>query len=397
MNPMKIGRSLPPAAAPLGWRDVCHGIAGAFTPRRSLRAREEEIGQEFGVAHVFLVSSGTAALRLTLTALKSLSTRTDAVLPAYTCFSVPAAILKAGLRPVLCDITPATFDFDHRLLEQTLTSRTLCVIAHHLFGIPSDIERTRATCRAQGAFVVEDAAQAMGAEQNGRKLGTMGDVGIFSFGRGKNVTSGSGGAIITNSDQIARAIALHYVDVPSPTLWEALKDLISLVLMAVFIRPRLYWIPAALPFLRLGETVFPKEVPVRRLSGIKAGILRDWQKRLARSNQIRSETADYFRQRIRFRGSAGQSHPYLRLPLLAASPKEKARLCSLSKARGLGLSAAYPTAVNEIPEIQSAVNGHQFPSARKVAANLLTLPTHQLLVEKDKRALATLCRDSRFA
>ena len=167
--------------------------------------------------------------------------------------------------------------------------------------------------------------------------------------------------------------------------------------MAVFIRPRLYWIPAALPFLRLGETVFPTEVPVKRLSGIKAGILRNWQSRLARSNQIRSETVDYFRQRIPFRGGPGKSHPYLRLPILAASPSEKARLYSFSKAHGLGLSAAYPTPVNEIPEIRSALNGQQFPSARKVAANLLTLPTHQWLVEKDKRTLATLCRDSRFA
>jgi perosamine synthetase len=394
---MKIGRSLPPAAAPLGWRDVCHGLTGAFRPRRSIRAREEELRREFGVTHVFPVSSGSAALRLALTALKSLSSGTDVVMPAYTCFSVPAAIMKAQLRPVLCDITPSTFDFDHGLLEKTLTSRTLCVIAHHLFGIPSDIGRIRDICRARGVFVVEDAAQAMGVEQNGHKLGTMGDVGVFSFGRGKNITCGSGGVIVTNSAEIAEAIARHYRDVPSPTLWEDLKDFVSLVLMAIFIRPRLYWIPAALPFLHLGETVFPREVPVRRLSGIKAGVLRNWQNRLARSNRIRSETADDLRQRLPFRAAPGGSHPYLRLPILASSPKEKDRLCSFSKAHGLGLSVAYPTPVNEIPEIGAVVNGQQFPSARKVAANLLTLPTHEWLVEKDMRALTTLCRDSRSA
>jgi dTDP-4-amino-4,6-dideoxygalactose transaminase len=394
---MKIGRSLPPAAAPLGWRDVWHGIAGAFAPRRALRAREDELRREFGVAHVFPVSSGTAALRLALTALKSLSPGTDVVMPAYTCFSVPAAILKAGLRPVLCDIVPSTFDFDPGLLERTLTSGTLCVIAHHLFGVPSDIGSIRAACRARGIFVVEDAAQAMGAEQNGRKLGTAGDVGIFSFGRGKNVTCGSGGVVITNSPEIAEAIARHYRDVPSPTPWENLKDFVTLVLMAIFIRPRLYWIPAALPFLRLGETVFPKEVPVRRLSGIKAGILRDWQERLARSNQIRSETADYFRQRMPRRVAQRESHPYLRLPILAESPKEKQRLYAFSRAHGLGLSLAYPTPVDEIPEIRAAINGQRFPSAGRIAANLLTLPTHHWLLEKDKRALADLCRDSRPA
>jgi dTDP-4-amino-4,6-dideoxygalactose transaminase len=394
---MRIGRSLPPAAAPLGWKDVWHGVTGACRARRSLRAREEEIRREFGVAHVFLVSSGSAGLRLALTALKSLSAGTEAVMPAYTCFSVPAAILKAGLRPVLCDIGPSTFDFDHDLLEGTLTSSTLCVIAHHLFGIPSDIERTRATCRARGIFVVEDAAQAMGAEQHGRKLGTLGDVGIFSFGRGKHVTCGSGGAIVTNSSRIAEAIALRYRDVPPPSRWETLKDFVTLVLMAILIRPRLYWIPTALPFLRLGETVFPTDVPVRRLSGMKAGVLHNWQIRLARSNRIRSETADYFRQHMPPSVADVGPHPYLRLPILAASPKDKQRLYSFSKAHGLGMSLAYPTPVNEIPEVRATVNGRQFPSARKIAATLVTVPTHQWLLEKDKRALADVCRDSRSA
>jgi dTDP-4-amino-4,6-dideoxygalactose transaminase len=121
------------------------------------------------------------------------------VIPAYTCFSVPAAVLKAGLRPVLCDINPSTFDFDHALLERTLNGNTLCVVAHHLFGIPSNIERVRALSRARGIFVVEDAAQAMGVESHGRSLGTLGDVGLFSLGRGKAITCGSGGIIVTNS------------------------------------------------------------------------------------------------------------------------------------------------------------------------------------------------------
>jgi hypothetical protein len=207
---MKIGRTMPPAAAPLGWLDLWHGIAGVFRPERLLRALEDGLREEFGVRHVFLVSSGKAALMVTLKALRSLSPRREVVTPAYTCFSVPAAIVHAGLRPAPCDIDPSTFDFDHALLERTLTDDTLCVIAHHLFGVPSAIDRIRALCEAQHIFVVEDAAQAMGTESGGRKLGTLGDVGIFSLGRGKNITCGSGGIIVTNSDRIADAIALEY-------------------------------------------------------------------------------------------------------------------------------------------------------------------------------------------
>src|SRR5436189_5795420 len=124
---MKIGRTIPPAAAPIRLKDVWYGLQGLVSPDGALKAAEDGIREEFGVAHVFLVSSGTAALALTLTVLKSLSPRREVVLPAFTCFSVPAAILNAGLRPVLCDISSSTFDFDHALLQETINEQTLCV------------------------------------------------------------------------------------------------------------------------------------------------------------------------------------------------------------------------------------------------------------------------------
>src|SRR5258705_5693082 len=162
---MKLGRTLPPAAAPLCWRDLLSGIAGIISPERALRVLEAEIRLHFGVRHVFLVSSGTAALTMTLMALRALggsNRRTPVVIPAYTCFSVPAAVLRAGLRPVLCDIDSTTFDFDHTALDGVLDGETLCVVAHHLFGIASNVERTRALCHARGIAVLEEARQAMG-------------------------------------------------------------------------------------------------------------------------------------------------------------------------------------------------------------------------------------------
>src|SRR5438045_8484293 len=100
---MRIGRTVPPAAAPLGWADLWHGVGGALGPAAAIRALEADLRSEFGVRDLFTVSSGTAALTLALVALRSLSPRRDVVLPAFTCFSVPAAVIAAGLRPVLCD------------------------------------------------------------------------------------------------------------------------------------------------------------------------------------------------------------------------------------------------------------------------------------------------------
>ena len=385
---MRIGRTLPPAAAPLRCRDLCHGVLGMLSPDDSIRQLEDSIRKYFGARHVFLVSSGKAALTMTLMGLKASSQRTEVIIPAYTCFSMPAAVLSAGLKPILCDINPSTFDFDHEQLEATLNDNTLCVVAHHLFGIPSDIERVRALCHQRGIIVIEDAAQAMGVESSGRKLGTLGDVGIFSLGRGKNITCGSGGIVVTQSDRVADALRTQWPRLESPLAAEVLKDFAKLVFMAIFIRPRLYWIPAALPFLRLGQTIFPKTVSVKRLSGMQAGLLHNWQRRLTQSNQCRSETAASVSRQMSLSLPQGPSHPYLRLPILAATPQRRQHIHSFAQRRGLGLSVAYPTPINEIPEISHMFDGKRFPSARRVSEHILTIPNHQWISENDKKAIA---------
>ena len=394
---MRIGRTLPPAAAPLAWIDAWHGIAGAIEGPRAVRALEEDFRREFDVRHVFSLSSGTAALAITLAALKSLSSRRDVVIPAFTCFSVAAAVVQAGLRPVLCDVDPTTFDFDEAQLAEAVNGRTLCVIAHHLFGVPAAIAAARQVCERHGAFLVEDAAQALGIDAAAGRLGTLGDAGIFSFGRGKNVTCGSGGMVMTNSTPIAAAIARQHASVAMASRADQLKAFLKTVLMMIFIRPSLYWIPAALPFLGLGRTTYPARIAINRLSGCQAGLLRRWRRRLAGSNDARAAAVAYFTRELSLGPARDQARPYLRLPIVAPDAKAPQRVYALSQKRGLGVSVAYPTPINEIPEIASVFNGQRFPSARRLSERLLTLPTHHWLSERDKRAIADLCRDLRAA
>lgn len=392
---MRIGRTIPPAAAPVGLKHLAHGLAALCSPHRTLRELEHDICAYFGVRRVFLVSSGTAALTLTLTAMKSLSPRTEVIIPAYTCFSVPAAVLKAGLRPVPCDIDPSNFDYDHALLERALKSTTLCVVAHHLFGVPSNIERIRALCRSHRIFVIEDAAQAMGIDVDGRYLGTLGDAGIFSLGRGKHLTCGSGGIIVTSSPDVAAALTREYLLVPASSVIDAARDFLTLLFMAIFIRPWLYWIPASLPFLRLGETIFPARISVTRLSAMKAGFLKNWQSRLARANRVRTQAAAYFSQRLPGPGSHTSRQAYLRFPVFAKSRTDRERLHASASSSGLGLALAYPSPVSDIPEVRAAsfAARKSFPAARDVVDRLVTIPTHELLTEHDKRRIADLCID----
>lgn len=401
---MNIQRTIPPAAAPIDFKNIFHGLTGIFNGKRHIEKLKEEVIKYFDIKHVFLISSGKAAITLILLALKSLSSKKQVLIPAYTCFSVPSAIVKAGLKVSLCDIGSKAFDFDYKLLQKAINKDTLCVIPNHLFGIPSDIERIKEICKDNDIFIVEDAAQAMGGTYNGKKLGTIGDVGFFSLGRGKNITCGSGGIIITNSDQIANAIAMCYSKLEKPGFLEDIKEFLQVMLMNLFIRPSFYWLPAGLPFLKLGQTTFYKDFPIKRLSGMKAGLLHGWQEKLEEANQIRRKNAEYFeerlrlrlrsrqklRLRLRLRLSNGNTVSFLRLPLMAESREIRDEIFSLSNKKGLGVSAMYPMPINEIEEIRNQFNGSVFPSAKRISETLLTIPTHHLLSEKDKERISIL-------
>lgn len=388
---MKIKYSIPPAAAPICPKDLWNGLAGMFSGKNNICRLEEEIKEHFGSRHVFLVSSGKAALTLILTALKTVSPgRMEVLIPAYTCFSVPSAIVKAGLKVSLCDIDLSTLDFDYKLLEGTVNENTLCVVPNHLFGVPSNMDMINGICKARGTFVVEDAAQAMGGRYNGKMLGTIGDAGFFSLGRGKNVTSGGGGIIITNSDEIGGAIGREYSRLYSPRVTEDLKELLRSVALSLFIRPSLYWFPSGLPLLRLGETIFYRDFPVKKLSGMKAGLLKGWRKRLQDSNRIHEENSAYFLKMLKSMTGKDSSIPYIRLPIVMKNKESKDMIFTASNELGLGISKMYPTPVNEIDEIKNQFNGHAYPSAKKVAERLITIPTHHLLTERSKKEIGEL-------
>ncbi len=390
---MKIMRTIPPAAPPLGLSDILHGAAGLFAGKGYIRDFEDGLRKHFGVRHVFTVSSGKAALFIILKALATLRPGKGKVLiPAYTCFSVPSAVVKVGLKVALSDIDPATLDFDRRLLKDSIDKDTLCVVPNHLFGRPADIDAVKTLCRDKGVFVVEDAAQAMGGESKGRKLGTIGDVGFFSLGRGKTITCGSGGVILTDSDAIAGAIAQFYKSIERPGFSSSVKELLTTVVMKIFIRPGLYWFPSGLPSLRLGETIFYRDFAVTRLSGMKAGLLRNWGKRLEETNKVRRSTSGYFIRLLGLGPDGGGDLPYLRLPLLAGSEEQRDRIYSESRAKGLGISLMYPTPVSEIKEIREEFSGRKYPGASLTAKRLLTIPTHQYLTDGDRTAIVELLK-----
>ena len=368
--------------------DLLYGIRGLFRGERQRADLEQDMKEYFGVTHVFCVNSGKTALTLILLALQELSPKKEVVLPAYTCFSVPSAVLRAGLRPKLCDIDETTFDFKIDQLNQTIGVDTLCVIPGHLFGIPSDLDRIQAICKPKGVVLVEDAAQAMGGHRKERLLGTIGDVGFYSLGRGKTITCGEGGVIVTDSDAIARAIAHHYAILAAPGMWNSLIDLLKTFLMMLLIRPSLYWIPASVPMLKLGQTFFHKDFPMARLSGANAGLMVFWRDRLKQSLEGRANVSKFFQEGLQTLGVSARSLAYLRLPLMAESRRRRDELFSESRTQGLGLSLMYPSTLNDLDEVRE--KNEQFPGAQAVADRLIAIPTHQYVSPQDRKTICDL-------
>lgn len=391
---MKIQRHLAPTAAPISWREIGRAFLGIGRGPQERADREAELSEYFGAKHVFLLSSGKAALATIVRGLASGSSRRNVIIPAYTCYSVPSAIVRAGCRVILCDVSPHTLDFDYSELERLVDGETLCIVAPHLLGQAVDIKRVRTIAQAYHIPVVEDAAQAMGGRCEGRWLGTQGDVGFFSLGRGKNVTAGSGGVILTNSDEMASQLRTVYEEVPEASLMSQFVNVLMVAAMRFALHPRLYWLPAGLSFLGLGETVFDCDFSLNKMDGMRAGLLAGWQDRLRVSNTERADRASQYLDRLppslqRVDPVRTEGVAYLRFPLLMPTADSKAAVCALARKQGLGVSPLYPATISDIPELQGSLVSRRFEGARTLVERLVTLPVHHYVEKTD---IERICR-----
>jgi dTDP-4-amino-4,6-dideoxygalactose transaminase len=241
--------------------------------------------------HCFLVSwKGCSFLILETRA----TSRPDKVLsPAFTCYSGPSAVARAGLKVTLCDVVDGSFDFDFQQLRPLLADeRLICIISSHLYGVPADIERLREVLGPSPIAVVEDAAQAMGGTWQGQKLGSFGDASFFSLGRGKAFSTVEGGIILTDRDDLAEVIARRYERLPAYGLGEVSLLLLYALALRVLMHPLLFWLPQGLPFLRLGGTIYDPEFKIRKMSSLQGGMTRGWTDGLAEFKERRRVNAE---------------------------------------------------------------------------------------------------------
>jgi dTDP-3-amino-3,4,6-trideoxy-alpha-D-glucose transaminase len=182
--------------------------SGWYVLGERVRAFERDYAAYLGGGHCVGVGSGTDAIEVALRAL-DLPPGSEVVTQANTCVPTVSAIERAGLEPVLCDVDLETATIDPASLEAAITPATRAIVPVHLYGQVGDIDAVVEIARESGAAVVEDCAQAHGAQADGRMAGTIGELGAFSFYPTKNLGAiGDGGAVITRDDALAERLRL---------------------------------------------------------------------------------------------------------------------------------------------------------------------------------------------
>ena len=369
-----------PVYSPVRFASLFDGALGALgvgDPRRLLRTC---LAEHFGTIDLLLVDSGTSALRLAIECALEARGGDTVALPAYCCYDVATAAVGAGARIRLYDVNPATLGPDWDSLADALSAGVDAVVAVHLYGIPVDMARIAGMATSSGAIVIEDAAQGIGGEIGGRPLGSVGSLGILSFGRGKGLTGGGGGALLAN-DEIGRAV---YGDIrdrvdAGHSGW---GGLVRLAVQWLFGRPSLYGIPASLPWLGLGETYYQEPwVPRAIARGHAAALLSNWNVSFAeaevrggKAGELSMLMGDGEPTAVRT-GTPKAQGSLLRLPiLLEAAVRSSDVMKTLTR---IGVVAGYPAPLDSIADVRRCLTGAAtHAGATILARDLMTVPVH---------------------
>ena len=266
---MPLWRHFPPVHGALPHGALSAALAarsatGAAAARERAAAR---LAALYPGREIRLLDSGTSALTLALRATRRRGEQPQVALPAYACPDVGTAALGAGFGIRLYDVDPHTLQPDLDSLRAALTAGATHVVCTHLFGRLVDLEAVAPLAAAAGAVLIEDAAQHAGGSLRRVRGGALAAVSILSFGRGKGINAGGGGAL---SWSAPAALALEPVQGPAPSEG---KILATALLVDRLASPWVYRIPAHLPGLGLGATTYHAPQPLAPLSGVSAALL----------------------------------------------------------------------------------------------------------------------------
>ncbi len=330
-----------------------------------------ELSERFAAMHevafALPVSSGTAALWLCLKALE-IGPGDEVIVPAYTFIATASVVCEIGAIPVFVDIEGNGLGLDPLEVAYALTDRTRAVIPVHMAGIPANVAAIKRIAEDRGIPVIEDAAQAHGASLNGHPVGSIGDMGAFSFQSSKNLTAGEGGMITTNDPmRYERLWSLHNCGrLPAQPWYE---------------------------HYHLGENW--------RMTELQAALLLAQMERWRDQHERRQHNAEYLRRRLAEIPGVGvldiptsvTASAWHLLPFrveISPSHRDLARVAQALQAEGLPITVGYPVPLYRQPvfkhypwEIKTRLGSGQLPRSERACEQLLWIPQYVLLAGRE--------------
>ncbi|MDD2689991.1 MAG: DegT/DnrJ/EryC1/StrS family aminotransferase [Candidatus Omnitrophica bacterium] len=330
--------------------------------------------------YIYLANSGISSFYAILKALKEKSKGKEVILPAYTAGSLVTAVIKAGLKPVLCDVSPSDFNTTADSLLNAVSPDTLAVVAVHMFGIGIRGIETLRERLSKDIFLIEDCAQSMGSEINGKRLGSFSDVSFFSFGRGKNLNIYAGGCIVTGNAEIAEGIEKEWKGIEEENLLFELSLSAKIFAFSSAANPLIYGL--AFPFAsRFKDTVPPRDFAVKKMCNLEAVLGLELMRRQEEIFSRRCQNGLLLINELKKeKGVIVPTIPessyfvFPRLPILFEDPQKVEKTERRLWMKGIESSRMYLRSLHQMFDLGYAKE--DFPNANYFAQRLLTLPVH---------------------
>jgi len=318
---------------------------------------EKEIAKFCSTKYALSVNSGTDALFLSLKAL-GIGLRDEVITTPFTFISTAEVIANCGAKPVFVDIDPKTFNINPLKIEEKINKKTKAIIPVHLFGQMADMTRIMRIARKYGLYVIEDAAQAIGAEYKNKKAGTFSDLGCFSFFPSKNLGGyGDGGMVVSNNEELAEKIRLLKNHGSSPK-----EKYLNLILGT---NSRLDTIQAAILRVKLKH-------------------LEEWSKARAKKAGLYTNQLGKLKELITPSIASGRTHIFHQYTV-RVNKQVRNKLVSYLNKQGIPTMIYYPVPLHLQPAFKYlGYKKGDFPEAEKASEEVISLPIYPELNKNDQ-------------
>ena len=384
-------RKIPIVAHPITFDDLLKGFQKFPKGKLSKKLTEHINGK-----YIYFASSGSAALYLILKAISEGDSRTEVIIPAYTASSVVYAIKKAGLNPVLCDISLNDFNMDMDKAVRLFNKNTLAIIGVHMFGIVQNglpqLQRS-----FPGVYTIEDCCQSFGSKIKNYNIGGLGAVSFSSFNRGKNLPVFGGGIIATNNVKLAGKIETLAQELEPQSAKAKMLNILKIFALSIAVNPYVYAMLDPL-IQRFREKPPLREFDVRKFTNYQAAVALSLLENFYESAQQRYENAMKIIEAVKdIDGISGpyvdaQSQPaFNRLPLIFEDIDRKNKVAKRLLKAGIETSAMYYKPLHHLMDL--GYKHDDFPNAVYFSDHLLTFPTHPFLQKDDINKIINIIKN----